>query len=166
MIWTLQHGQVEIRESTAPVTVDGKSYPAGSYVVLTRQPFGNYAKTLLERQQYPDLFEYPGGPPKRPYDVTAHTLPLLFGVDVAHVMGAAPATGAVLKEIPEPVYSAASLGSRCAAAASAAMATKSLSTAPPPGGSPAARLLRLSAGTSACAISPLPMRGRARTCKS
>ena len=35
MIWTLQHGQVEIREATAPVTVDGKSYPAGSYVVLT-----------------------------------------------------------------------------------------------------------------------------------
>src|SRR5262249_40062373 len=105
MIWTLQHGQVEIRESTAPVTVEGKTYPAGSYVVLMKQPFGNYAKTLLERQEYPDLFEYPGGPPKRPYDVTAHTLPLLFGVDVAHVTAAAPATGPVLKQIPEPAYS-------------------------------------------------------------
>jgi hypothetical protein len=112
MIWTLQHGQVEIRESTAPVTVEGKSYPAGSYVVLTKQPFGNYAKTLLERQQYPDLFEYPGGPPKRPYDVTAHTLPLLFGVDVAHVMSAAPATGPVISRIPEPAYSAASISGR------------------------------------------------------
>ncbi len=105
LVWTLQHGQVEIRESTAPVTVDGKTYPTGSYVVLTRQPFGNYAKALLERQHYPDLFEYPGGPPKRPYDVTAHTLPLLFGVDVAHVMGAAPATGGVIKAIAEPAYS-------------------------------------------------------------
>ena len=104
MIWTLQHGQVEIRETTAPVTVDGKTYAAGSYVVLTKQPFGAYAKALLERQQYPDLFDYPGGPPKRPYDVTAHTIPLLFGVDVAHVVGAAPATGAVVKEIPEPTY--------------------------------------------------------------
>ena len=91
MLWTLQHGQVEVRESTAPMTVDGKTYPAGSYVVLTKQPFGGYAKALLERQQYPNLFEYPGGPPKRPYDVTAHTLPLLFGVDVATVMGAEPA---------------------------------------------------------------------------
>lgn len=110
MIWTLQHGQVEIRESTAPVTVDGKTYLAGSYVVLTKQPFGSYAKTLLERQAYPDLFEYPGGPPKRPYDVTAHTLPLLFGVSVVHVMDAAPPTGAVLKEIPEPAYSTAISG--------------------------------------------------------
>ncbi|MEO7085092.1 MAG: M14 family zinc carboxypeptidase [Gemmatimonadaceae bacterium] len=110
MVWTLQHGQVEFRETTAPVTVDGKSYPAGSYAILTRQPFGAYAKALLERQAYPDLFEYPGGPPKRPYDVTAHTLPLLFGVDVAHVMGAAPATGSVLKEIHEPAYSASVSG--------------------------------------------------------
>jgi uncharacterized membrane protein YgcG len=104
MIWTLQHGQVEIRESTAPVTTEGKTYPAGSYVILTRQPFGAYAKALLERQKYPDLFDYPGGPPKRPYDVTAHTVPLLFGVDVAHVMGDAPPTGPVLKEIPTPAY--------------------------------------------------------------
>jgi hypothetical protein len=110
LIWTLQHGQVEIRESTAPVSVDGKTYPAGSYVVLLKQPFGGYAKALLERQKYPDLFDYPGGPPKRPYDVTAHTLPLLFGVDVAHVTGAAPATGPVLKEIPEPAYTAALSG--------------------------------------------------------
>jgi hypothetical protein len=99
----MQHGQVEFRESTAPVTVDSRTYPAGSYVVLTQQPFGSYAKTLLEPQNYPNLFEYPGGPPKRPYDVTAHTLPLLFGVEVVPVMGPAPTTGAVLPPVRDPL---------------------------------------------------------------
>lgn len=109
LVWTLQHGQVEFRESSAPVTVEGRTYPGGSYVVLTKQPFGGYAKSLLERQKYPNLFEYPGGPPKRPYDVTAHTLPLLFGVEVATVMGAAPPTGPVVAPVAWPNFTAPSL---------------------------------------------------------
>ncbi len=109
LVWTLQHGQVEVRETTAPVSVDGKTYPAGSYAVLTKQPFGGYGKSLLERQKYPNLFEYPGGPPKRPYDVTAHTLPLLFGVDVATVMDAPPPTGPVVPEVKSPAFSVAGL---------------------------------------------------------
>ena len=104
LLWTLQHGQVEVRETSAPVQVNGKSFAAGSYAVLVRQNFGSYAKALLERQTYPDSREYPGGPPKRPYDVTAHTLPLLFGVEVAAVFGAAPAVGAPLAVVAEPNY--------------------------------------------------------------
>ena len=104
LVWTLQHGQVEIREATAAVSANGKTYPAGSYVALMRQPFGSFAKALLEHQKYPDLHEYPGGPPKAPYDVTAHTLPLLFGVEVAPVMGAEPATGGVVRPMPEPKF--------------------------------------------------------------
>jgi hypothetical protein len=104
MLWMLQHGQVEIHQTTAPVTVDGKTYPAGSWVVPLQQPFGGYAKTMLEVQKYPNLFDYPGGPPKRPYDVTAQTLPLLLGVEAAPVMGTVPAHGAKIGAIPDPKF--------------------------------------------------------------
>jgi hypothetical protein len=107
LLWTLQHGGIEIHATTAPVTIDGATYPAGSWVVPMKQPFGGFAKTLLERQRYPNLFEYPGGPPKRPYDVTAHTLPLLFGVDVAAVTGAEPPSRtAPIAAVPEPAFRA------------------------------------------------------------
>ena len=52
-----------------------------------QQPYSGWAKALLERQDYPDLRMYQGGPPQRPYDTTAETLPLLFGVDVKTVNG-------------------------------------------------------------------------------
>jgi hypothetical protein len=81
----LQRGQVDIRRASVGFSANGHSFPAGSYLINTAQPYGAFAKTLLEVQHYPDLHEYPGGPPKRPYDVVAHTLPLLYGFDVAFV---------------------------------------------------------------------------------
>ena len=104
IIWTLQHGQVEVRSSTAPVSANGTTYPSGSYVVLTNQPMGGYAKSVLERQKYPNLHEYPGGPPIRPYDVTAQTLPLLFGVEIASVSAAPVSSAAPIVPMEEPTF--------------------------------------------------------------
>ena len=81
----LQRGQVEIDRASSSFNAGGKMLPSGSYIVRTAQPYGGFAKTLLENQHYPDLHEYPGGPPKRPYDVVAHTLPLLLGFNVEMV---------------------------------------------------------------------------------
>ncbi|MBI3211040.1 MAG: peptidase M14 [Candidatus Solibacter usitatus] len=85
LLQTLAAGLVEVEQATDNFTADGKTYSAGAFVIRMQQPFSAYAKTLLERQKYPDLRLYPGGPPKRPYDVTAQTLPLLMGVDVVTV---------------------------------------------------------------------------------
>ncbi|HYK83165.1 MAG TPA: M14 family zinc carboxypeptidase [Gemmatimonadales bacterium] len=80
LLGILRRGQVEIRTALHPVTIGSQHFAAGSYVVVLRQPYAAFAKTLLEPQHYPDLRLYPGGPPLPPYDVTAHTLPLLMGV--------------------------------------------------------------------------------------
>ena len=81
----LSRAQVEFFLAGSTFEADGKSFPLNTIVIPMAQPYGAFAKALLERQRYPDLRQYPGGPPLRPYDVTAHTLPLLMGVDAVQI---------------------------------------------------------------------------------
>jgi hypothetical protein len=77
----LTTGDVEVRRAAGSFTAGNRTVPAGSYVIPMNQPYASFAETMLEIQHYPDLREYPGGPPLRPYDVTAHTLGLLMDVE-------------------------------------------------------------------------------------
>ncbi len=85
MMNTLKMGGVEVHQANVPFEADGQIYPEGTYIIYMAQPYGGYAKALLENQVYPEIRETPSGPLKTPYDVVAHTLPLLMGVDVVQV---------------------------------------------------------------------------------
>jgi Zinc carboxypeptidase len=78
----LAFGGVRVSQLTDTATIDGKPYPAGTWIVPTDQEFAAMAREVLDVQRYPDLRQYPGGPPERPYDAAGWTLPLQMGVAV------------------------------------------------------------------------------------
>ncbi len=63
-------------------THEGLTHPAGTWVVPTSQEFGELLRQLMAVQTYPDLREYPEGPPEQPYDAAGWTLPYQMGVHV------------------------------------------------------------------------------------
>jgi hypothetical protein len=91
LIDTLVAGQVEVE-----IEADN------SHTIRMSQPYSGYAKALLEKQDYPDLRLYPGGPPQKPYDVTAQTLPLLMGVEVRTLNTPLSTMGAVSAALERP----------------------------------------------------------------
>ena len=80
----LNRGGVEVDyghpPSIALLRIRGKLAPILMYVSMS-QPYASFAKALLESQHYPDLRDS-AGRPVAPYDVTAHSLSLLMGIDV------------------------------------------------------------------------------------
>ena len=98
----LRTGANEVEQATADFDAGGMHYAKGSYIVKMAQPYGNFSKTLLEIQHYPNIAEYPGGPLQRPYDVTAHTLPLLMGVTAVPVDAKFTVATTEVGQAPEP----------------------------------------------------------------
>jgi Zinc carboxypeptidase len=90
MLRRIAFGGVRVSTLTASVTVGADVFPAGTWVIPTDQEFAAMAREVLDAQAYPDLRQYPGGPPERPYDAAGWSLPLQMGVHV--VAAAAPLT--------------------------------------------------------------------------
>jgi hypothetical protein len=81
----LATGGVEIRRAASAFQAGGRTFAAGAHLILMQQPASAFAKALLEPQQYPEIRPQPQAPLQRPYDATAHTLPLLLGVSVVRL---------------------------------------------------------------------------------
>jgi hypothetical protein len=86
LVKILERGGVEFDEPKEGTTfrIGARTFPEGTKLVRMDQPYGGFAKALLEVQRYPNLRDA-SGHPVAPYDVTAHTLSLLMGVEVQPV---------------------------------------------------------------------------------
>lgn len=93
----LQAGGVEVEVATTTLhdTQRPATWPAGSLLVRAAQPFGSWATTLLSNTPYPT----PTSNAVTPYDATAHSLPLAFGVRVVPL----PLPLPVLVPVPAPL---------------------------------------------------------------
>ncbi len=102
----LAFGGVRVYQLTDAISIEGETLPAGTWAIPTDQEFAALAREVLDIQRYPDLRQYPGGPPERPYDAAGWTLPLQMGVHV--VRAASPLAPEVrsklrlLGPMPEP----------------------------------------------------------------
>ncbi len=81
---------IKISQLVKQITFDNVVYPKGTWVIPMDQEFGELARQVLEVQTYPDLREFPGGPPEQPYDAAGWTLPLQFELDVIAAVSPIP----------------------------------------------------------------------------
>ena len=81
MVAILHDSGIKVRRASSSFTVDGASFPEGSYVLPADQPYRAHLKDLMERQVYPNRVGA-DGKAEPPYDVAGWTLPLQMGVKV------------------------------------------------------------------------------------
>ena len=84
LVDVLRTGGVEVGVTQRGFELSGRRFPAGTFMVDSRQPYASFASVVLDPQPYPPTFDERGHP-VAPYDGTAHTVALLLGVDVLHL---------------------------------------------------------------------------------
>ena len=82
MLRRLAFNGIGVSHLESDVVHDGITYAAGTWVIPMDQEFANFVRQLFAVQEYPDLREFPQGPPDQPYDVAGWTLPYQMDVRV------------------------------------------------------------------------------------
>ena len=85
-IKALQYSGIQVHRATGSFSANGKSFPAGSWVVMTNQAFRSHVLDMFEPQDHPNDFRYPGGPPIPPYDNAGWTLAFQMGIQFERVL--------------------------------------------------------------------------------
>lgn len=85
---SLEKSGITVLQAKSAFNVNGKNYPAGSYVVKTAQAFRPIVREMFEPQDHPHDVKYAGGPPLTPYDIAGWTLAMQMGVQYDKIMEA------------------------------------------------------------------------------
>ena len=96
---------IEMQKATADFILNGTLYPKGSFIVRADQAFRPHVLDMFEPQWHPMDLQYPGGPPKRPYDNAGYTLAFQMGFRFDRIMTGFTAPAITIKGdavIPDP----------------------------------------------------------------
>lgn len=93
MLRRLAFSGVKVGQLSRAVTFEGVTHPQGTWVIPMDQEYAELVRQVFDRQSYPDLREYPEGPPEQPYDAAGWTMPFQF--DTRVMAAASPLTGDV-----------------------------------------------------------------------
>jgi hypothetical protein len=77
---------IQVQQASSNFSVSGKDYPKGSYIVKTNQAFRPHVLDMFEPQDHPNDFQYPGGPPVRPYDAAGWTPAYTMGLQFDRIL--------------------------------------------------------------------------------
>ena len=77
---------IQVHKATSGFSINGKNYPAGSFIVKTNQAFRPHVIDMFEPQDHPNDLQYPGGPPIPPYDAAGWTLAFQMGIKFDRIL--------------------------------------------------------------------------------
>ena len=77
---------ISVFRAETDFNIEGNSYTAGSFVIKTNQAFRPHVLDMFEPQDYPNDFQYPGGPPIPPYDMAGWTPAFTMGFKFKRIL--------------------------------------------------------------------------------